>query len=515
MSAYHYERMAEMERQLLLSPPDVRQRHCDRLEALAMSLRPDGTYSYEFTYFRVTGFRSAKPTMESYEGARLRRDVTRLLETVSRGAPTAAADVPEPVLSLQQVVQRAGVSVRTLHRWRCLGLVSRKYVFPDGRRRTGVRQSALDGFLEQGRGKGGRSRPFSRLNEQERRDILRQARELAAAGKLSLTAAAARIARATDRAKETVRRVLLEHERQAPDAALFGPRRGLVRDDEMRRIHDAQRAGQSVQAICNRFRLSRASVYRLLNEARARALLEDTSVPEGLIEEEAFNTADAERQFAPERDAPPATWPMKPDEERRLLRLYNYLKSRIARLKKRVNPRRYVPAGLLDEIETLLAAVAVVRARILAEHLPLVIRVARQHAGGLARLPDLVGEGMLCVVRAMDSFDYRRERAFEAYASWALMREFARTVPEEQYESAAGTGPARQESADEPRAALEVVRQRMGELLAGASTELRNVVRSRFGVETVQPGEILARVRPHLEAAPEAGDAGPGRQERP
>jgi hypothetical protein len=88
-------------------------------------------------------------------------------------------------------------------------------------------------------------------------------------------------------------------------------------------------------------------------------------------------------------------------------------------------------------------------------------------------------------------------------------------VPEEQYESAAGTRPARQESADDPRAALEVVHQRMGELLTGTSTELRSIVRSRFGVETVQPGELLARVRPHLEGAPEAGDAGPGRQKRP
>jgi len=496
--------MAELERQLLLSPQQVRGRHADRLEALALAIRPDKTYTHEFTYFRVTGFRPTDPPDEAYQGVALRRDLLRLLDTVSATAPAPVQDVPEPVLSLQQVADRCNVSVRTAHRWRHEGLVSRKYLFPDGRRRTGVREKALTMFLEENRERTRRSRRFSRLRQDERAEIVRRARVLAQQHALSATAAAEQLAAETGRAKETIRQALLEHDRRNPRDAVFGRPRGRATDDERQRIYEAHLAGQSVPALCARFGLSRASIYRLLNEARARSLLEDVVPAEPGIQEDAFAHEDAEEQVSLCEDPIPHHPPMEPEQERRLLRLYNYLKFRISALGASINPSRYVRAGTLDEIETLAAGSRATLARLLVEHLPLLIRVARQHAGKLVQMEDLVSEGMLCLLRAADSFDYTRDATYSSYASWALMREFARTVPEEQYEQ---TAPDTEGHA----AALPgVIRRQLEALVGHPSEEQVDLVRARFGIEAPSVDEVLAGVQDLLQASADASapDAG-------
>ena len=51
----------------------------------------------------------------------------------------------------------------------------------------------------------------------------------------------------------------------------------------------------------------------------------------------------------------------------------------------------------------------------------------------LVALRDLVREGGVTLRQAIDTFDYRRRDRFTSYLRWALMRAFARTLPEEHY----------------------------------------------------------------------------------
>ena len=485
----------------------MRQDRADRLEALLRSLDPERTYTHEFVYFRITGFRPAKPAMETYGGADLRSDLVRMLRAISLSAPQATQDVPEKVLSLEEAAERFGVSKRTLARWRKAGLVARHYVFPDGRRRVGVRASALEGFAEDNPALVRRAEGFSLLTETERTDILRRARELARGGEANLTAAARRIAADVHRARETVRRVLLQHERESPEDALFGPRRAPAKDDERERIYRAYLSGQSVQALCNRSRLSRASVYRLINEARAQALLGDAEMPGPAVREQAFQEKDAEQQIVGEAPDVPAEPPLDAEQVRHLLRLYGYVKFRLEQARQRVNPRRYVAAQLLDEIELLIGTVRVIEARLLVEHLPLVLRVARQHTGGIVGLENIVSEGMLCLLRAVEEFDYTRETAYSSYASWALMRDFARTIPQEQFRAGKA---AQQAPADEAvrSAVASAVRRQVDDLLGGVPEERRAAIRDRFGVAMAPVRDVIAA----LERAPSAP---PARGERP
>ena len=436
MAEFAHPRLRDLEKQLLLGPPEIRRRHADRIEALLSMLEPQREYAYEFLYFRVTGFRPDSPPLEAWRGEELAPDLTLLLEHLSAAAPTPIGDCPEPVLGVDEAAEELRVAVRTLLRWRRRGLVSRKYVFRDGRVRTGIRRSALQKFVETHGELVRQSAGFSRLDEREREDLLRETRRLMQQEGLTLTAAAGRVARSAGRAVETVRRAVL----QAEELDGLSGARGRLEEDEKRRIYDAYNQGQSVGALCRRFQRSRASIYRIINEARARGVLEPSASQRQFIAGPEFSAPDADRKIliderlpAPSASGGPARPLSSAEKERVRFRKCNYLKWTAHALRSRINPRRYVPSALLDEVEACLKQAREVKQALVQDHLPLIVSVARKHAGPLVGLPDLITEGALCVGEAIDQFDWRRGDRFERYARWCLLRRFARTVPAENY----------------------------------------------------------------------------------
>ena len=44
---------------------------------------------------------------------------------------------------------------------------------------------------------------------------------------------------------------------------------------------------------------------------------------------------------------------------------------------------------------------------------------------------ELVSDGNMSLIRAVEKFDYARGNKFSTYASWAIMKNFARSVPAE------------------------------------------------------------------------------------
>jgi len=499
MGGYTHEWLAALEKQLELSPEPARRAYADRIEAFLSSFRSETEYSREFVYFRITGFRPSSQPLETCRGQELRADLGRLLERISAAAPSEAARAPEPVQTLEDMRARFKVSARTLFRWRRAGLVARTYVFPDGRRRLGVRESALRQFLDSHGALVARSSRFSRLGDDERRSIIEEVEWLVQQQGLSLTAAAERVARRTGRARETVRQLL----RQAAGATALPARRGPLGPREKRRVYEAFRSGQSVDALCERFGRSRASIYRVVNEGRARALLADTSVPGTFIPEEAFGSVGAEAAILRAGEAAGA------EAQRQAVRRYNFLKSLLAARKAEIQPARYVPAGLLDEVEVLLAAARALRRQLLIASLPLVVEVARLHVGRLVKLPELVSEGCLSVLGAIDRFDYRREAQFARFVRLELMKAFARTVPPGNFRGprptdASGTR-GRQQLAEAERAeALRAIAEHVRGASPADDEEQRAVLRERFGIELAPLAEALAGACKALGLGPQA-----------
>ena len=474
MAGYTYDRIEQLERELMLSPAEVRLRHADRLEELLLSLDAEAQYPYEFVYFRVTGFHARRPVLEACEGRRLLSDLALLLDRLSERAPAPVSQVSERVFTVQELAALHDVTVRTIYRWRRRGLASRRYLYPDGRRRRGVRETALERFVEANREFVERSSRFSRLSPGERAEILDQARELARRSGLSLTAAAECIAHRTGRAKTTVRAALKAGSGEDEGEPAFRGGPGRLRPDQRRLLYQAYRAGQAVGHLAHRFGRSRASIHRIINEMRARRLLEPSPSDTYILDEQ-FLKDDAEECILGDgvdvpadplgQTAAESAGPLLSEKQQEsLLRKYNYLKHRAAELKKGLNPARYVPSGVLDEIEDLLGRAAAVKKRLLGANLDLVAGVARQHAGSMVGLDELVSEAVLCLVRAIESFDYRRGGRFRAYAAWSLMRSFARTVPEEHYrrrgEPATGEGAPPAELWDRLEAELGALTER-------------------------------------------------------
>ena len=84
-----------------------------------------------------------------------------------------------------------------------------------------------------------------------------------------------------------------------------------------------------------------------------------------------------------------------------------------------------------EELEELSARVregSVARGRLAEANLRLVVRVARRYLHHGVALDDLIQEGNLGLVRAVDKFDWRQGFRFSSYASWWIHQAIARAV---------------------------------------------------------------------------------------
>jgi len=85
-------------------------------------------------------------------------------------------------------------------------------------------------------------------------------------------------------------------------------------------------------------------------------------------------------------------------------------------------------------IESLLMQANATKNRIIRANLRLVVSIARKHvSGGPQSLFELISDGNVSLMRAVEKFDYARGYKFSTYASWAIMKNFARSVPRERY----------------------------------------------------------------------------------
>ena len=58
-------------------------------------------------------------------------------------------------------------------------------------------------------------------------------------------------------------------------------------------------------------------------------------------------------------------------------------------------------------------------------------RLPKKHAYGGRNLFELISDGNVSLMRAVEKFDYSRGFKFSTYASWAIIKNFARTIPAE------------------------------------------------------------------------------------
>jgi len=118
------------------------------------------------------------------------------------------------------------------------------------------------------------------------------------------------------------------------------------------------------------------------------------------------------------------------EQEAHLFRKMNYLKRKASRLRNRLDPGK-PRAALMEQVEKLYDQSVAVKNEIIRANLRLVVSIAKRHVGPRESFFELVSDGNISLIRAVEKFDFARGNKFSTYASWAIMKNFARTIPDE------------------------------------------------------------------------------------
>ena len=115
------------------------------------------------------------------------------------------------------------------------------------------------------------------------------------------------------------------------------------------------------------------------------------------------------------------------EQEVHLFRKMNYLKFKASRLIALLDPERPAPR-LLDQIEQLHQQSLEVRNEIIRANLRLVVAMTKRYARSSQPLFELVSDGNISLMRAVEKFDYARGTRFSTYAACAIIRNFVQTI---------------------------------------------------------------------------------------
>ena len=105
----------------------------------------------------------------------------------------------------------------------------------------------------------------------------------------------------------------------------------------------------------------------------------------------------------------------------------NYLKYKAARLRKLLNAQR-PNQTLMNKIETCYHEAVTTRNQIIRANLRLVVSIAKRCLSGHDAFFELVSDGNMSLLRAVEKFDFARGYAFGTYAAWAIVNGFARST---------------------------------------------------------------------------------------
>lgn len=506
-----------LDQQKRFAPRERKLEQIDRAERLLTELADGKTYTYEYICFRITDYRPEANPQLAVSGSDLRHDLQLFIEDLSDAADISVAEIPQQVHTVDELAKRFNVSTKTISRWRRQGLVSRRLLFGK-RKRVGFLDSSVHRFVNHFGAKIERGEKFSQLTEQEKGDIIQRARRLARSGGCP-SEITRRIAEHMNRSVETIRYTLKQFDQQHPDLAIFPDKTGPLTEDVKIRIFEQFRRGVSVDELCNRFCRTKTSIYRVVNEMRAKEIVE---LPLDYMDNECFRDPSMEREILgplPSSDTPvkkvrvPSGLPqylaslyevplLNREQEGHLFRKFNYLKYKAAKLREELNPAK-ARSSQMDKIEALYGQAVKVKNQIVQANLRLVVSIAKRHVSATEEFFSLVSDGNMSLIRAVEKFDYARGNKFSTYASWAIMKNFARTIPTEfkirdrfrtsQEEMFSGTVDERTDQY-ELESAQQMREVQINRILSSLDEREQKIIISRFGLDHSKEPQTLKEV---------------------
>jgi RNA polymerase sigma factor (sigma-70 family) len=502
------------DQQVRFAPPSRRMQQLARAERLLAEVEPGRKYPYQFVCFRLTGFRATSYPGLLIESDELTNDLCLFIAELARSMPAVPVEkAKEQVLTLSQMSKRLNVSTKTINRWRQRGLIGLPVVCK-GRRQVGFFPSLVEPFLSANQDRMDRSSRFSQLSEAEKEEIMSRAKRLSRLGGGNLTEISRRIARRLGRSPETVRYTIKNYDRDYPDKALFPDLTGPLDLETKQVIYSSFRRGISVESLAKRFRRKRNSVYRVINEIRAKRLLER---PLDYIYHPSFDDPSAElemlapmpgfeefeakrRQMSPPKDTPPELTSLyempllNKEQEQHLFRQMNFLKHQANQLRNRLEPAR-VRIQDLNRIEETEKQAAAIKDQLIGCNLRLVVSIAKRHAAQADNFFELLSDGNMSLLRAVEKFDFSRGNKFSTYATWAIMKNYARSIPEDKRrrerfqtgkEELFDIAPDTRSDEQEMLASAEQKAHQVNRLLEHLDPRERQILRMRAGLDNAE-----------------------------
>lgn len=532
MKTFRCSEIRQLAHELTMSPARHRLRQLSGILRAIDLTESDREYPYSFVCFHVTGYRPRRGEDALLSGKDLKADLVELMDVLTASSPLPAEAAQGRLYDVESLAGRFRVSTKTISRWRQRGLAGAWYILPDGKARLAFTGRAVEQFVSKNLELVRRGTAFCVMSESEKADIIERARVLIARERCSLHAATLAIAEATGRAVETIRYTLRRFDRDHPEEALFDRAEQAREIDEATLVLEAFEAGATSRELARHFSRREPEIRALLVRGRALRLAE---TPIEYIPNPTFDAPDAEARFSREAtsvasgrgasiDAPdellkrtPSDLPpylqalyrtplLSREEEARLFARMNLALHQAEALRQALVAK--LDAATEDDvaaIEARLHEAGQLRNRIIQANLRLVVSIAKRHLFGHPSLNffELISDGNMALMRAVDKFDFARGFRFSTYATWAITRSFARSVPEEINradrfqtgceELLGSTGDTRSDDAGGEDAAA-VAKEAIARTLRLLDERERVIVERHFGLGNADSGQTLDEI---------------------
>ncbi len=431
------------------SPIRQKIRLLETAAGLAGIVSPVQKYPFEFICYKITGYRPETLTdPHLIDGDTLIHDLAFFILAMSKTIAQPVQMLGETVYSVPQAAAKLNVSEKTLNRWRLRGLICRSVIFEDGKRRIGILESSLNAFIQKNDIIVEKGAGFSRLGSDEILQITDLALRTAQDNpQLSRQQLIKEVAAKTGRAVETIRYTLVSH--FSSGLSKYGINPATISPQQASQIYTAYSQGTPLKELAARYNRSKSTIYRIVNQHKSKhladlnieyidsedfqkpesvaAILKEHSVPETGISLEDMDNLPG--NIAKLKDMPVLTR----DQELSLFRLYNCLKYEAKRI---CDHAKTTGKGSgIRRMETLLKRAEKVKNLLVCANLRLVVSIAKNHINRGATLADLVSEGAMALMRAVEGYNYKKGFRFATYAGWAITRSFAEVMPVSDAES--------------------------------------------------------------------------------
>ena len=478
-------------------------------EELYKIVSPNQDYPFEFICFKITGYRpKGRSASQVIAGKELIEDLPVYILRASARLELKAGQQSEKIYSIDQLAAKLNVSTRTIERWRKKGLLCREYLFGSNVPQVGFAASVVEKFVAAHPELVKKASQFSTVSPATKQSIIEMVQQLGSSDDLSRTAVIKKTAAHFKRAPETIRLIVVGFEARRKKQIFKSPH-VILGSRETAAISNMYESSASIQQIAEKFSKSCSTIYRSINRKRIRKLLAEKidyiasaeflqpdakekilagpvsvrRAPKGILNEPQAKADKDWQRFAESIKRIPA---LNRQQEAELFRRYNFLKYLAADKIKHLSLTKPC-AKAAQQAEQLLNQAERIKNLIIEANLKLVVRVAGRHTAG-ANIQDLISEGNIALIRAVEKFDYTKGFRFSTYAAWVIARDFARFVPVGMDRMETGFLPD-ETSADQPKPKpagiemIETARRSLEQVMADNLTEREQyVIRYHFGL---------------------------------